>query len=343
MDSTINIDEIKYKIEDYILFCLSNEESLHFLKVKELGLFDAIELFLMRKAKRIRPILLMLTYHGYASSETNEESIIHAAVAVELMHTFALIHDDIIDRSPMRDSIPSLYQAIDNLSHSGKHSSGGDRMAMLIGDLIYNIALNEFQKVSIKNTAKLAGMELLLSTALQTGRGQLMELIQKSRNIAGITPKEIFNIYDLKTASYTFCLPLKMGALLAGQKKQELHKLDDIGLKLGRAYQIIDDINDFCPESAETYNMLTALLWKKSDSAEKKTLRKLLTGGELKEGHLECLQDLYSKHDIIMTATSTAYGFIDEAVTGIEKLALGDELKNELIEYVSSIMKIKKR
>jgi len=168
-----------------------------------------------------------------------------------------------------------------------------------------------------------------------------MEMVHSSRNIAGITPKQVFDVYDLKTASYTFCLPFRMGAMLSGQKKTELKKLDDLGLKLGRAYQIIDDINDFCPENAETYNLLAALLWKKSDSSEKKKLRKVLTGRELSEDNVEWLKDLYAKHDIIRDATSTAYGFIDEAVTDIHKLGLDCEIKVELIEYLSSIMKIK--
>ena len=338
MDSAININEIKYRIEDYLLFCLSNEESLHFLKEKELPLFDVIESFVLRKAKRIRPILLLLAFQGYADKENN--SVIHAAIAVELMHTFALIHDDIIDQSQMRDNNPSLYHAIDSLSC--KMDSEGQRMAMLIGDLIYNIALNEFQKVDVGESTKITGMKLLLDTALKTGHGQLNEMIQSQRNIAGITQRQIFEIYDLKTAGYTFCLPFKLGALFGGSEKQELEYLDELGIMFGRAYQMIDDINDFSPENLERNNILSALLWKHSEQAERKRLRRLYSSANNSTEEIEWLKDLFSKHNIVGLATSAVYRLIEEAAEGISKLSLQETVKELLTDYIRSIMKIKK-
>lgn len=339
MDITDNkIAEIKYRIEDYLLFSLSNEDSLHFLKEQEHKLYDAIDLFVMRNAKRIRPILLLLTYYGF--SKQDEESVIHAAVALELMHTFALIHDDIIDQSMMRDKTPSLYHAIDRIS--GKKDFGGERMAMLIGDLIYNIALNEFQKVKLKRDEKVAGMELLLDTALKTGYGQLQELVQGTRNLAGITPNQILKIYDLKTAYYTFCLPLQLGALLAGDKKRDLKPLKEIGLKLGRAYQIIDDINDFSPANLESNNYLFALLWQEADKEERKKLRKLYSSLKEKPQETEWLKDLFSKYNIIRIATTAVYNLLAEGKAGIKELVLNGDSHEEIIDYVDSIMKIKK-
>lgn len=338
MESPININEIKYRIEDYLIFCLSNEESLHFLKDKQAALYDSIEAFVLRKAKRIRPVLLMLAFLGYAKKEN--DTVIHAAVAVELMHTFALIHDDIIDQSTMRDKTPSLYYAIDNISC--KQNFGGDRMAMLIGDLIYNIALNEFQKVGIKESKRIAGMELLLATALKTGHGQLMELIQSTRNLAGITQNQIFKIYDLKTAHYTFCLPFQLGALLAGEKKAELNKLRDIGIKLGRAYQIIDDINDFDPTDMDSSNFLSALLWQHSAQEERKKLRRLFATQNVSEQQIEWFNDLFYKYNVIGLATSAAYKLMEEAKKDIVDLTVNAAVKEELVDYISSIMKIKK-
>jgi len=338
LNSEVNIDEIRYRIDDYIAFCLGNEESLCFLKSKELELFDEIEAFLQRKAKRIRPILLMLSFVGY--SKKGNSSIIHAGVALELMHTFALIHDDIIDGTPMRDNIPSLYHAIDKLAFARKQSANGNNMAMLIGDLIYNIALMEFQKIKVAGSVKIAGMELLLSTALKTGHGQLLELVDGFQDISQMDENEIFNIYDLKTASYTFCLPLKMGAILAGIGKKEQHKLEGIGLKLGRAFQIIDDIDDFSKGDSVTFNLLLQLLWEKSDKSDRKTLRRILA--DHKKGHfkhLDCLEDLYHKYEIVRFASRIAFGLVQEALDEVEKLSMDNDIKAALGDYVGSIMK----
>lgn len=340
MNSALNINEIRYRIDDYITFCLGNEESLCFLKDKELELYDAMETFLQRKAKRLRPILLMLAFNGYSSK--NNPTVIHAAVALELMHTFALIHDDIIDGTKTRDSIPSLNHAIEKLAIKRKHAADGDGMAMLIGDLIYNIALMEFQKVKVSDSIRLKSMELLLSIALKTGHGQLLEMVDVFHGVSLIDKDEVFNIYDLKTASYTFCLPLKMGAMLAGQNKQEQKKLDDIGLKLGRAFQIIDDINDFDPVDQNPYNLLSALLFDKADRAEKTKLRKVLAGKSRDKTDINFLKDLYYKYEVICHSTRIALEFIDEAVTGIRKLSLNDTIKKELIDYIGSIMKIQR-
>lgn len=332
----INIDEIRYKTDDYIAFCLGNEESLSFLKNKDLALFDVIEAFVFRKAKRIRPILLMFSFFGYAKKDNS--TLIHAAVALELMHTFALIHDDIMDRSLTRDCVPTLHKAIDDLVSSRGQTLRGEEMAMLIGDLIYNIALEEFQKVTISKSAKIAGMEMLLSTALKTGHGQLLEQVRGVRTIAGTHEREMLDIYDLKTAAYTFCLPLEMGAMLAGKRTQEQKKLNNIGLKLGRAFQIIDDINDFSSDNPIFINFLSAVLWGKSNLSERKKLKKIYASSPRSKNDIEWLTGLYYKYDILKHATRTAFEFVDVALCELEKLAMESEVKEKLSDYIGSIM-----
>jgi geranylgeranyl diphosphate synthase, type I len=341
LNSAININELRYKIDDYITFCLANEESLCFLKNRDIELFDEIEAFVARKAKRIRPILLMLSFVGY--SKKGNSSMIHAAVSLELMHTFALIHDDIIDCTPMRDVTPSLYHAIDKLAAARHLPGNGDGMAMLIGDLIYNIALMEFQKLDVPPSVKTEAMELLLSTALKTGHGQLLELVDGFQDISQMDEDEVFNIYDLKTASYTFCLPLKMGAVLAGIGKKEQNKLDELGLKLGRAFQIIDDIDDLGKGDAVSFNLLLLLLWQKADMSDRKTLTKILADRKMIGKHLDCLADLYHKYEITRCASRIAFGFIQEALDAIEELSINNAIKAELSDYIGSIMKFSQR
>ena len=338
LSKDLNIDEIRYQIDDYITFCVGNEESLCFLKDKELELFDAVEGFVQRKAKRIRPILLMLSFKGYAAG--SNPTVIHAAVALELLHTFALIHDDIIDGTEMRDLNPTLHYAIDRLVAGRKYPAEGKDMAMLVGDLIYNIALSEFQRVKTTDKVKLKCLELLLTTALKTGQGQLLELVDEFQELSSIDEEEIFNIYNLKTASYTFCLPLKLGAMLAGAGKNEQKRLENIGLKLGRAFQILDDINDFATDRETSYNFLSVLLLRDAGKHEKKRIISIFSTRSVGPEDKKWLKSIYCKYGITFHAARYVAELVNKAVDEIKELSLRQEVKNLLIDYIRSIMKL---
>ncbi|MBN1863418.1 MAG: polyprenyl synthetase family protein [Victivallales bacterium] len=333
----VDIDEIRYKVEDYLLFCMSNEHALAGIRGNEEQVYDALEGFVFRDAGRVRPVLLVLSYEGYASRQDSDMAF-RAAAAVELMHTFALVHDDITDNAAERGTVPSLHAALDKLPDRAGRTAKGKELAMLLGDLLYNMALSEFSKLDIPAGKRDQALGIAVETALQTVRGQLEEQVLAKRGIPGTRPSGILKIYDLKTARYTFCLPLKLGAVLAGEASEgELARLDEAGLLAGRAYQIVDDIDDHDPEDMFCCDYLSALLWKQCSAAERKTLRTAMTSRKPSKEDISCFSSLYKKHDIRSMAAEDAHGFLKSALDTVRSLEMSSEIKRELGNYIFSI------
>ncbi len=174
------------------------------------------------KGKRLRPILLLLT----AKILGNENEVRYKLAAIiELIHTATLVHDDIIDNSEMRRGNPSVNNVF------------GNQVSVLAGDWIYmtcfNLALKE------RNFDLL---EILMEVTLKMVEGELfqLDLLEK----IDITKKETFEIAKRKTA-YLFSTAMKLGAIGLNYEKSLLEKLGRIGINLGMAFQLKDDILDY--------------------------------------------------------------------------------------------------
>ncbi len=333
----IDVEEIRYKVEDYLLFCMSNETGLAGIRGGWTQVYEALEGFVLRDAGRVRPVLLVLSYEGHAGCPDRDMAY-RAAAAVELMHTFALVHDDIIDGAAKRGVMPSLHATLDKLPCQAGGTARGKEMAMLLGDLLYNMALGEFSRLDVPSGARDRAMGMVLDTALQTVRGQLEEQMISGRGIPGTRPADILKMYDLKTARYTFCLPLNLGAVLAGVISEgELAWLDEAGVLAGRAYQIVDDINDHHPEDMFCCDYLSALLWKCCSAAERKRLRAAISGRQRSKEDICFFSSLYKKHGILAMAAEEAHGLLKSALDIVRALNMAPEIKRELGNYIYSI------
>jgi len=329
------IEELKYKIEDNLLFCLRNNNSMEFLQSHASSDYDALENFIMRKAGRIRPTLLVLTYLGYTDT-AEQEMIFKLCNSLELLHSFALIHDDILDNSEKRGKAPSLHTA---LNKNKKNIISSDKAAMLLGDVIYSIALDEISKLTLPESIKTKIFNLFTHTIAKTTDGQLRDIVL-SRHIPGITKNEVLKLYDLKTAEYSFCLPMKLGSLLTGGNEKELQILYKCGLSFGRAYQIIDDINDFSIAEFGSYNIISALLWKESNFEEKKKIRSICLTQNL-ENVEEFIKEKIEKYKILSKAADSAYFYKEDGISELWRTALKEDVKEEIINYIEKIMVIR--
>ncbi|MEE8637619.1 MAG: polyprenyl synthetase family protein [Candidatus Margulisiibacteriota bacterium] len=196
--------------------------------------------FLLRKGKRIRPLFFALSYLGYA--KRTAPGLFKTAIAVELIHNFILIHDDIIDRSELRRGLPSLHARIeDEFSKKRKKFTGQD-IAIVVGDIIFAMGIQAFLSIREDRVRKEKGLYNLLESALHTGCGEINELLYSLKDLDKITQKDIYRIYDQKSAHYTFVTPLVIGAILAGAGQKEINHLTECGLSLGRAFQVRDDL-----------------------------------------------------------------------------------------------------
>ncbi|MDD5347965.1 MAG: polyprenyl synthetase family protein [Candidatus Omnitrophica bacterium] len=215
--------------------------------------------FILRPGKRLRPSLFVLGYKAYARRPA--PGLYRSALSFELLHDFMLIHDDIIDRSPLRRGKPSLHAMFERHFRPvrGVKASGAD-FALVCGDILYALAMEAFVSVKEKTARKEAALRKFIRAALFTGCGEFVELELASRPLERIREEEIYRVYDLKTAYYTFAYPLSVGATLAGAGRREADKIFEYGVCLGRAFQILDDIlGMFATEKAIGKSVLTDL------------------------------------------------------------------------------------
>ena len=172
--------------------------------------------------KRLRPALVLLS--GHTGPSPNREALLSTAMAVELIHTATLIHDDIIDQSALRRSQPTF------------HHRWGTERAVLMGDYLYATA---FTLLSRLGTAYV--MEIMSDVCQQLCRGELREVEARFR--LDLTEEEYFEIIRDKTASLIGgCC--QSGAYLAGYPPETVRQFADFGIKFGLAFQIIDDCLD---------------------------------------------------------------------------------------------------
>jgi octaprenyl-diphosphate synthase len=183
--------------------------------------YDPIR-YAMEGGKRVRPLILTLS----AESVGDIENCSLAAVAVELLHTESIIHDDIIDQDVSRR---------DRLAFHVKY---GYSASVLTADFVFGIILDIASRYNDSNIAR-----ELSSAALRMCEGEFRELKIDPSNYR-IGWEEYVSIISQKTASL-FQTAAKIGAIIGGGSKKEVNALSNYGLHLGIAYQIQDDVLDW--------------------------------------------------------------------------------------------------
>ena len=221
--------------------------------------------YLLRDGKRIRSTLFTLSYLSHGGTPCPE--MFTSAASLELLHLFALIQDDIFDKSDLRRGELSLHKIFES-ALPDIPADASRNLAIIFSDILYGGALEAFLHINSDQERKETALKTILDAAVQTGNGQFLELLHSSRRCCDLSIEEIYHIYDLKTATYTFTGPLSAGAQLAGALPDTIDKMSDVGINLGRAYQISDDLNEcrnadvsrgIPPDIAEYRN--TILMW----------------------------------------------------------------------------------
>ncbi len=172
--------------------------------------------------KRLRPALVFLAAQAGASPD--RAALIDTATAVELIHTATLIHDDIIDQSPLRRAQPTF------------HMRWGTERAVLMGDYLYATAFTLLARAGSTEV-----LRVMSDVCRQLCRGELREV--EARYRLDLTEAEYFDIIRDKTASLiSGCC--RSGALLGGCAPEAVERLTQFGINFGLAFQIIDDCLD---------------------------------------------------------------------------------------------------
>jgi len=209
--------------KDYWQYLLGKQQEIKKID-KQIDEFFKQILLLAKSGKRLRPYFCYLGYIGFGGKD--KKLIIKIGIALELLHLFALIHDDIMDKAKTRRGLDTIQNFILKKTRD-KHFSVS--VALLAGDLVFSLATDLMPQNIYWQKLK---QELMV--------GQYLDI--KTTIKKNLEEKEILKIMELKTASYTVLRPLQIGAYLAGAAKTEIEKLVDFALAAGVAFQIQDDI-----------------------------------------------------------------------------------------------------
>ncbi len=204
--------------------------------------------------KRFRPLLVKRTHDELGGD--NHRAAIEVAAAFELLHTAFLLHDDLIDHDDLRRGLPNLAGGESRRARAAGLAQGdaahwGEASAILAGDLLIHFAQSLVAKLDLPHPQRLALLELFDESVFVTAAGELADVALS----AGLQPAGLPQVLDMsshKTASYSFCGPLRAGAILAGADTETLDLLGDYGSLVGVAFQLRDDLLGVFGDEATT-------------------------------------------------------------------------------------------
>ena len=298
------------------------------------GLYDPIRYVLSLGGKRIRPVLMLMSYNLY---KKDIEACMPAALGLEVYHNYTLLHDDLMDRAEVRRGKPCVHKKWD------------DNTAILSGDSMLVLAFQLMQQCDASVLAPL--LSSFTETALEIGEGQQMDMEFESR--LDVTEDEYIEMIRLKTSVLLACAT-SLGALQAGAKEADVRTLYSFGEKLGLAFQLQDDLldvyGDFATfgkriggdilENKKTFLLINALQIA-NDEQKAELLRWLgaspSTAAEERE-KIEAVTRLYDEIGVRPLAEHRINEFFHEARMALESLALPLEKKQPLWEFAMSLM-----
>ena len=214
------MEEIKKRAE------IVNEEIKKFLPIKDPEkLYKAARHLINAGGKRLRPVLSLIACEAI---ERDYRKILPAAVAIEVIHNFTLIHDDIMDEDEFRRGVKTV------------HTIYGVPTAILAGDTLFAEAFKIMSYCKVKSENLVDGMRKLAEVCVEICEGQQMDIEFEERDF--VSEEEYLEMVRKKT-SVLIALSSSIPAILFGEKKYE-SALWNFGINAGIAFQIKDDILD---------------------------------------------------------------------------------------------------
>ncbi|WP_329568917.1 polyprenyl synthetase family protein [Kitasatospora sp. NBC_01266] len=190
------------------------------------------------EGKRLRAAF---AYWGWrAAGQPDSEAMVRAASAMELVHAAAVVHDDLIDDSPIRRGVPTAHLSLRRTVADGpEHEAQGRALAMLVGDLLMSWAGQLLAACGLPAAYLARARPLWATLARELIAGECLEIL---RTRATPDAESSLEIIRYKTAKYTVEHPLHLGALLGGAPPALLAVFTAYGVPLGEAFQLRDDL-----------------------------------------------------------------------------------------------------
>lgn len=284
------------------------------------SLYDPLEEFLLNSGKRVRPILCLMGNELFGDIHPDA---FHAAAAIELFHNFTLIHDDIMDKAPLRRGKPTV------------HAIHGEPTALLGGDVMMVVAYDYLNKVSGSYLSK--AIQLFNKTAKEVCEGQQLDMDFEALNTVSLD--DYLQMIQLKT-SVLLAASLQLGALIGGAGESNQHHIYEFGRNLGIAFQIQDDFLDAFGDpqkfgkqvggdiqsNKKTFLMIHALATAQPQDLDR--LKLLMETNPADK--VDQVLDIYKKCGIDNWASELKFKYLELALAHLESIIVSKERKEPL-------------
>ncbi len=295
------------------------------------NLYKPIEYILESGGKRIRPVMVLITASMYGASL---EKAIKAALAIEVFHNFTLLHDDIMDNASVRRGKPTVHKKwSDNIA-----ILSGDAMVIHSYKLLSQSANNRFSEV----------LEAFNTLAALVCEGQQMDM--DFEDIDFVSTDDYINMITLKTSAL-IAGALKIGALISGAALEECDKLYEIGINLGIAFQLQDDLLDTYGDESifgkkiggdiiankKTFLLLNAI--NESSDEKRDELKSTISSTTLSEIEIiERVKDIYDSLSIKEKTENRIEFYYNKAIEIIDTLTIEKDKLEPINELAKKLV-----
>ncbi len=306
---------------------------------------DEIARLVLAGGKRLRPAFCFWGFVG-AGGDPTDELVIDAGAALELLHAFALFHDDVMDGSLTRRGEPTTnakFEARHGVEKlAGESRRFGDGVAILVGDLAY------VYSDQLMRNASLQAWTIWNELRIELNFGQYLDMLGSAMNERRREKAE--RICRYKSGKYTIERPLHLGALLAAPTRDDLIPvLSTYGLPLGDAFQMRDDVLGAFGDTAITGKPvgddlregkptpLMAIATARANAAQLKELQ-LVGNQDLSPEQIARVQEVIRETGALDELETVITRLTDEAITAVGHMPFTQSVRDELItlaEYVS--------
>ena len=295
-------------------------------------LYDPVRYMLKMKSKRVRPILAIL---AYKLVHPNWKKVIQSCLSLELFHNFTLIHDDIMDKAPIRRGKKTIHEKWNK--NIGILS--GDLLMILAYDMISDLPKNILSKTMLKFN----------EISIKVCEGQQLDMNYQTRK--NIDEKQYIEMIRLKTATL-IGLSLQFGGLLANMNNNNLNTLYKIGELFGIGFQLRDDLLDVYGsknfgkkiggdilENKKTF--LSVKAYELSSKKERKNLDYWKKNKKSSKEKIKKVTEIFDKLNLKNLTEKKIKSFFNLAYKKLESLNVKNSNKEELTSYLSQLFERK--
>jgi geranylgeranyl diphosphate synthase type II len=295
------------------------------------SLYEPIRYLMSLGGKRLRPLLTLLSYSLY---KKDPKSIVPFAVAVEAFHNFTLMHDDIMDKAPLRRGNLTVHEKW-NVNTA---ILSGDVMLVKVYDMFLKLDANKLKTV----------LTAFNRCAAEVCEGQQWDM--EFETVDNVTEEEYINMIRLKTA-VLLGFSLELGAILGGASEAERKSLREFGTNIGIGFQLKDDLLDAFADpgkfgkqvggdilaNKKTFLLIVAL--QKSDRKTKAELSSWLTAKKFnKTEKITAIKNIYDQLNVREDVEKKISYFFDKGFRNLAAIQRDDQAKEILRNYTEGLI-----